>query len=274
LNFQAELFDKYYFCFMKRILLIIFLAGLGSSLLAQSTFKNRVSLGLEGGPEFSSVHGGGLSNPEDRTAINGGVYVQYDISRVLRLSLGAYYDPRGFSTSYQSPFLILSDTGYIGYNSFYAYDMTFKADYVTFPLNITYLSGGDKFHLLVEGGIYFSVLVSSYKKGYRGIYIDPSDLPHYGDSTLTSGYHMITYDSPASDFFNGADVGLHFAFGLIYQMTDKLALTLKPGFNFGFSAIASDPDMGMKWDRIMRINLGVAYRFHPYVQPKKEYILQ
>ncbi len=241
---------------------------------AQSTLKNRLSYGLEVGPEFSGVRGGGLSAPTGRTSVNGGAFVQYDVSYVLKVSLGAYYDPRGFGTSFKSQFLMLSDTGYIGYNSFYAYDMAYKADYITFPLNVTYLSGGTKLRLLVEGGLYFSIMLTSHKKGYSGFYIDPDDLPHYGDSTLTSGYHIKNYDSPANDFFNATDVGLHFAFGLIYQMSDKLALTFKPGFNFGLSAIVSNPEVDMKWDRILKVNLGIVYKFHPYVKPNKEYILQ
>ncbi len=243
-------------------------------LFAQSTFKNRISVGLETGPQFNSVRGGGLNNPRERTVINGGAFVQYDVSRVLKVSLGAYFDPRGFGTSYQSPFLILSDTGYIGYNSFYAYDMTYKINYITFPLNVRYLSGGTKFRLFVEGGVYLSIAVYSHKNGYSGIYVDPSDLPHYGDSTLTSGYHMTTYDSTANDFFNPADVGLHFAFGLIYHLSDKIALSFKPGFNFGLSAIVSNPEVDMKWDRILKLNVGIVYRLHPYVNPKNEYILQ
>lgn len=193
---------------------------------------------------------------------------------MLKVNLGVYYDPRGFGTSFRSSFLMLSDTGYIGYKSYYAYDMKYNIDYLTFPLNITYLSGGRNFRLLVEGGIYFSVVLSSHEKGYQGIYVDPDDQPHFGDSTLTAGYHMKNYDSSASDFFNAADVGLHFAFGLIYRLTDKLALSFKPGFNFGLSAIVSNPDVNMKWDRILKVNLGIVYKFHPYVKPKKEYILQ
>ena len=243
------------------------------SALAQSSLRNRLSYGLEAGPQFSSVRGG-LSNPVERTSANGGIYVQYDFSGVLKASLGLYYDPRGFETSYQSPFLVLSDTGYIGYNSFFAYDMTYKIDYLTFPLNITYLSGGTKFRLLVEAGIYLSVAVSSHKSGYSGFYIDPDDLPHYGDSTLTAGYHMQHYDSTASDFFNPTDFGFHFAFGLVYQLSDKMALTFKPGFNFGISAIVSDPEADVKWDRILKLNVGIVYKIHPYVKPKNEYILQ
>ena len=258
---------------MKKLLLFLFFSGLAAFSFAQSTFSNRLSYGLEVGPQFSSVRGG-LYNPASRTSVDGGAFVQYDISRVFRVSLGVYYDPRGFETSYQSPFLILSDTGYIGYNSFYAYDMIYKTDYVTFPLNFTYLSGGSKFRLLVEAGIYFSVVVSSHKKGYQGIYIDPVDLPHYGDSTLTAGYHMKEYDSPASDFFNAADFGFHFSFGFLYQFSDKVAFTFKPNFNFGISAIVSDPEMDLKWDRILKLNVGVVYKIHPYIKPKKEYILQ
>ncbi|UBM61154.1 PorT family protein [Candidatus Sulfidibacterium hydrothermale] len=259
---------------MKKIFLLGFAIFLSFSLFAQSTFRNRLSFGVELGPSFSSVRDAGLSNSEGRTAVNGGIFAQYDISNTLKVSLGLNYDPRGFSTSYQSPYLILSDTGYIGYNSYYAYDMTYTIDYITLPLNLTYLSGGDKWRLLVEGGVYLSVAVTSRVKGFSGTYIDPDDLPYYGDSTLTSGYHMTHYDTSASDFFNPTDVGFHFAFGVIYHPTAQWAITFKPGFNFGVSAIVSNPDIDMKWDRILKINVGVIYKIHPFVKPKNEYILQ
>jgi len=259
---------------MKRGFLLFFIFWLPLFLVAQSTFRNRLGIGIEIGPSFSGVRDGGLSNPGDRTSVNGGVFLQYDISNTLKVSLGLNYDPRGFSTSYRSPYLMLSDTGYVGYNSFYAYDMTYKIDYLTLPLNLTYLSGGTKWRLLVEGGFYLSVALSSRVKGYSGTYIDPIDLPYYGDSTLTSGYDMTNYDTTASDFFNPTDVGFHFAFGVIYQPTAQWAFIFKPGFNFGLSAIVANPDIDMKWDRILKINLGVIYKIHPFVKPKNEYILQ
>lgn len=240
----------------------------------QSTFKNRLSFGLEAGPQFNNVRNGVVMNPKGRIAADVGAFVQYDISRVLNLSLGAYYDPRGFETSYRSAFLVLSDTGYVGYNSYYAYDMTYKINYISFPLNITYLSGGKKFRLFVQGGIYLSIALKSHKEGYQGIYVDPTDLPHFGDSTLTAGYHMVNYDGSAKEFFNPTDFGLHFAFGMIYQITDKLVLTAKPDFNFGLTSIVSSPDVDLKWDNILRLNVGIIYKLHPYVQPKNEYILQ
>jgi len=260
---------------MKNLLLsfLLFLLAVGS-LVAQSTFKNRLSFGFEAGPQFNSVRNGGLLNVRGRTAANAGVFVQYDISHSLNLSFGANYDPRGFETSVRTPFLILSDTGYIGYNSYYAYDMTYKINYLTFPLNFTYLSSGNKLRLLVEGGIYFSVALKSHKKGYQGIYVDSTDLPHYADTTLTAGYHMTNYDSSAKDFFNATDFGFHFAFGLVYEVSDKMAITFKPGFNFGLTPIVSSPDVDLKWDRILKLNVGIVYKFHPYVKPKNEYILR
>ncbi len=260
---------------MKNLLLstILFSLAVGS-LLAQSTFKNRLSFGLEAGPQLNSVRNGGLMNAKGTTTANVGVFVQYDISHSLNVSLGANYDPRGFETSFQTAFLMLSDTGYVGYNSYYAYDMTYKINYLTFPLNITYLSSGNKLRLLVEGGVYFSIALKSHKKGYQGIYIDSLDLPHYADSTLTAGFHMTNYDSSAKDFFNAADFGFHFAFGLVYQVSDKMAITFKPGFNFGLAPIVSNPNVDLKWDRILKLNVGIVYKFHPYIKPKNEYILQ
>jgi hypothetical protein len=169
---------------------------------------------------------------------------------------------------------MLSDTGYIGYRSFYVYDMTYKIDYMTLPLNLTYLSGGNKWRLLVEGGFYFSLALTSRVKGYSGTYIDPVDLPHYGDSTLTAGYDITHYDTTASDFFNPTDIGFHFAFGVIFQPSAQWAVSFKPGFNFGLTSIVSQPDVEMKWERILKINVGVIYRLHPFVKPKNEYILQ
>ncbi len=258
----------------KFLLALLFIMLPLVSLWAQSTFSNRISYGLEAGPQFNSVRNGGFLNAKGRISGDAGVYVQYDISRKMNIRFGAYYDPRGFETSYKSDFLVLSDTGYIGYNSFYAYDMTYKINYLSFPLNFVYLSGGTKFRLLVEGGVYLSIAIYSHEKGYRGIYVDPEDLPHFGDSTLTAGFHMKDFDGPARDFFNATDFGLHFAFGLVYQYSDKIAFTFKPGFDFGLTSIISTPDVDLKWDRIVRLNFGVVYKFHPYVKPKKEYILQ
>ncbi len=260
---------------MKKFLLCILLFSLAvGPLLAQSTFKNRLSFGLEVGPQLNSIRNGGLLNPRGRTSVDAGVFVQYDISGTLSSSFGAYYDPRGFETSARTPFLMFSDTGYIGYNSYYAYDMTYKINYLTFPLNFTYLSSGGKFRLLIEGGIYFSIALKSLKKGYQGIYVDSTDLPHYADTTLTAGFNMTNYDSSAKDFFNATDFGFHFAFGMVYQVSDKMALTFKPGFNFGMTPIVSSPNVDLKWDRILKINVGIVYKFHPYVKPKSEYILR
>lgn len=257
--------------FILPLLLMMFAIA---PLMAQSTFSNRISYGLEVGPQFNSVRNGGFLNAKGRISMDVGAFVQYDVSGRFNINVGAYYDPRGFETSYKTDFLILSDTGYIGYNSFYAYDMTYKINYLTLPLNFVYMSGGTKFRILVEGGVYLSIAVHSHEKGYRGVYIDPDDLPHYGDSTLTAGYHMTNFDGSAKDFFNATDVGLHFAFGLVYQLTDKMAFSFKPSFNYGLSPIVSNPDVDLKWDRILKLNVGIVYKFHPYVKPKNEYIIR
>ena len=80
----------------KDLLLFLLFSFTVGSLLAQSTFKNRLSFGIEAGPQFNSVRNGGLMNPKGSIAANVGVFVPYDISPFLNLSLGVNYVPRGF----------------------------------------------------------------------------------------------------------------------------------------------------------------------------------
>ncbi|GMT45875.1 MAG: hypothetical protein IEMM0006_1707 [bacterium] len=261
---------------MKRFIFSVLIFSLAvTQLTAQSTFKNRLSIGLEVGPQFSGLRNAtGLRNLKGRISANAGAYVQYDVSKRLKVSLGAYYDPRGFRSDYKSEFLRLSDTGYVGSNSYFAYATAYKINYLTFPVNVTYLSGGDKFRLLVQGGIYLSVALKYREKGFREIYINQVDLPHFGDSTLTAGLHRIDYDGSAKELFNATDFGLRFAFGMIYQYNKNIAFTFKPGFYFGLTRFFSNPQANVKWDRILRLNAGIVYKLHPYTKPKNEYILR
>ena len=261
---------------MKRFIFFLLIFSLAvTQLTAQSTLKNRLSIGLEVGPQFSSLRNAtGLRNLKGRISANAGAYVQYDVSERLKVSLGAYFDPRGFRSSYKSELLMLSDTGYVGRNSYFAYDIAYKINYLTFPLNVTYLSGGDKFRLLVQGGVYLSVALKYREKGFREIYIATVDLSHYGDSTLTAGFHRVDYNSSAKALFNATDFGLHFAFGMIYQYNKNIAFTFKPGFYFGLTQFFSNPQVNIKWDRILRLNVGIVYKLHPYTKPKSEYILR
>lgn len=236
-----------------------------TSAQAQSTFADRVNLIWEIGPQVTYIENPGYINtPTGKLKPNIAFRAEYVIKQQISVSAGLVFDPRGYNAQYQSSYLIESDTSsYVGYHSYFRYDDTYSANYLSIPLQFIYMSQGRKFSVFVQAGIYFSLFLNARKKAFSDYYIDPVDLNHFSDSTLTSGHHINQSDEPVQHVFNTYDFGFNISVGIIYRWSSRISFKFTPGFNYGLAHAFENPEISAKWDRISRLNVGIVYKLRP-----------
>jgi hypothetical protein len=237
---------------------------------AQATFADRMNLIWEIGPQFTYIENPGyLNSPTGKIKPNVALRAEYIIKDKISITAGLVYDPRGYHAKYQSAYLVESDTStFVGYHSYFKYDNTYTANYLTFPVQFVYMSQGRQFRLFVQAGIYFSLYINGRQKTFSDYYIDQEDLGHFSDSTLTSGHHILQADQVAKGVFNTYDFGFNISVGIIYRWNSRISFKFTPGFNYGLAHAFENPEISAKWDRISRINAGIVYKLRPAYNTK------
>ncbi len=270
-EFHSTLIFRHKINSMKQLFLFIVLAiFFFPDLQAQSSLTNRMNLIWEIGPQFTSIENPGYHNtPTERIKPNIGLTAEYILKDRLSVSLGLFYDARGYRARYQSSYIIENDTStYVGYQSYIKYDLSYSANYVSFPFYFTYMSGGRHFSLFVRAGIYVSVFLNSKQKTYYDYYISPQDIAYFSDSTLTVGHHPQQSEGPVKNFFNTYDFGFNISVGIVYRWNSRFSFKFTPGFNYGLAHAFEDPENMAKWDRITKLNMGIVYKLRPVLSIK------
>ncbi len=254
-------------CLVISVLAIIltFTNGLFSQTsLTKATTSSNWDVGITAGPQFTNITSSGLfAPPENGVGFLAGIFTEYKVHEKFKIRLGIDFDRRSFSTAYKTRFLVFQDS-IITEKSYSAYDVKFNLDYLTLPLSLIYVTGGDRFKMFVRGTFYYSVLLTAHRKGYSDIYIDDADYEyaHQDFPFLEKGHNRKEYDETTDTFlgnekFNTNDIGLSFFIGAIYKLSEKVDLYLSPGFTSSFGHVLENPVYDSKWIQVFKIETGV-----------------
>ncbi len=221
-------------------------------------------VGIAGGIQFTNISNPGYPSPPKSVAapVGGVVAVYKPANWPFGIKSGLYFDSRGYQNAYRSGYLRMTDTGYIGYNSFYEYRFKSTLNYLTLPFHLVFERNSKKLKATIEAGVYYSLLLTNRVKGFNNYYIHPQDLPHFADSTLTSGNHREEVDKPIENFFNTYDFGFNISVGLGYEIKEGISAFIEPGFSYGFANVFENPDYQSKWDNIFHLHVGILYKLH------------
>ena len=254
---------KYFFLLITAFLLL----SIPKQAASQEAMRSKWGIGFSAGPQFTNISSPGLPSASDGgVGYMAGVFVERRLNENFKISLGLNYDQRAFNNSFKSSWFSFNDS-VVSRNSYFAYDLTYRLDFITIPLSITYVKGIDKFKLFVRGSVYYSLFLQARQNGYSDIYIDQDDVQYIDTDTypdLKGGHNRIDFKGTTDKFldvekFNTNDFGLNFFIGVIYDFSEKVGLYLSPGFTAGFGKVLENPTYDAKWVRIFKIEAGVVY---------------
>jgi hypothetical protein len=237
--------------------------------------KGAFNVGIEGGVQFTNINSySSIYNPSSKVGFTSGLYGEYYVSSGFKLKVSFLYDRRPFQLSGD---LIFSDTaGQKISNSFYLYQTDYRVNYLTIPFGIGYERGSDKFKLLLNFNLYYSLLLNATMNGGELYYFDPSDgfdlsqtilnqgLNEFQLSGTTSGvtFNDISNESTQvyqTEDFSNSDFGIILMLGGLYQASPQLGVSLTFGFGYSFNQVFENPEIDSKWSQMAKINMGVVY---------------
>ncbi len=223
--------------------------------------NGKFSVGIEITPQFTNISNAGFSGSTSKVRPFAGVFIIYDASDIMKFKTGLFFDMRSYGTSLKSTSLSFNDsTNFVGFNSYYEYDLTNTVNFITIPVNFFYQKGEGKLKVFVEGGIYLSVALNNNVKGFTDYFIHPDDLEGFNDSTLTAGHHYNNYDNSVDNYFNTYDIGINLGLGISYYIKPDIALQFSPGFSYGLANVFENPEYSSKWNNIFKLHFAITYK--------------
>jgi len=257
------------------ILVSFFALNVFSQTPQQVSLKGTFNVGLEGGVQFTSINQySSFYVPSSKVGFTAGVFGEYYLSEAFKIKVAALYDSRPFELSGE---LIYADTAMQSYsNSYYLYQVDYAINYLTIPIGIGYEKGSDKFKILLNINVYYSILLNANMNGRELYYFDPGDgfdltntilqqgVNNFSLSGATEGvaFSEILKDSQEKyrvEEFNTSDFGMNLMIGGLYQATPQLGFSVSFGFGFSFDQVFVNPEVNSKWSQITKINMGVIY---------------
>lgn len=246
---------------------LLFLFFLSPEIKSQTeNTENKISLGFEGGVQFTKIYDNWAYSelPKSKVGFNMGLFADYKFHTNVKVRLGAYYDNRGFKIQdIVSPISELQsdDSIYTSYPSYFASDLVYNLNYLTIPFSIFYEKGNEKFSIYIQGGVYYSLLLSAHRTGNTDLYIYPDHAENFEDPKLRNpGNTRTEYNKDdVFDLFVGNDWGIQFFFGVVYHINEKLDVQLTPGFTKSFEHLYANPSRNSNWSSIYKINAGIIY---------------
>ena len=221
---------------------------------------------MVGGPQFTSLSSPSLPKPpESGIGFLAGGFAEYKLSPLVSIRTGINFDRRSFSAAFQSAFLNFDTV--TSYKSYFGYDLQYNVDYITLPLSILYSKKAGKFGIILEGTFYYSIFLSANSKGYTNVYIHQDDLQYIdtekypdlkiGDNRTDlngkTDYYLV------KEPINSYDLGLNLYLGGSYYVSEKVNVSLLPGFASSFGHFLEDPRYDERWTRIFIIKTGIKY---------------
>ena len=273
MNLRSYYFFLFLLCFLLNVTV--------ESRAQEISKKGLFNLGVEGGVQFTGIRDfDAVYRPSAGIGYTVGGFVEYYINGWLKIRGGVGLDNRVFQLNGGFPFI---DSTGKKLESYYYYQADYSFNYLTIPVNIIYQKGNDKFKVILQGGVFFSVLMNTTIKGDEDIYIAPEDYYLVKDSTLKPGHNhtvfsgntrgLVSYFSsvykPENYRFSTTDYGLSLQIGFLWNITRQLGLSAGFNFSFGFMNLFEDPEVLTKWSKINKIKLGLTYTLKKKAARKK-----
>jgi len=263
----------------KTFLTFLLLLLLNSNVEAQPTgISGKFNFGAEGGIQFTNLSGfDTYYSTRSKTGFFAGIFGEYNISEKFKLRLGLNFDRRNFELN---GYKTLADTTGAISNSYYVYQVNYGVKYLTIPLSIIYRTGGAKFKIYIQGGIYYSILLNAAHQGAEGYFIDGNDKIDISKTILYAGNNDFYLNGNSKSFefvnisnefsqpgqlsyrkvnLNSSDYGLGVVIGFIYEPTPSIGISIAPGFSYSIPNAFAAPGYNDKWQQIIRLNIGFVY---------------
>lgn len=241
------------------LLSVVFLPALSDSAYAQIYEKGSLNIGFEGGVQFTNISDSYVINiPKGGVGFNVGPYLEYHVAPSFKLRLGLIYDNRKFGI-YEPPYVVHDTSGVKLDSSYFQYNRDYSINYLSIPLSVFYVKGGEKFKVYLQLSFYYSLFLNAHQEGKNDLFIHPIDYQKISDSTITVGHNIKEFNGAVDGLFNSSDFGFSFYFGAIFKLTPNLGLTVAPGFTVGMANVYENPNRKSKWTRIVKINAGIVY---------------
>jgi hypothetical protein len=232
------------------------------------TRKGSFNVGAEGGVQFTNIRSSNsVFQSTGKMGYTIGAFGDYYFTNNLRLRVALNYDNRAFQINSSLP--LLDTAGKVG-ASYYLYQVDYSLNYLTIPVSIIFNRGSEKFKLLLQLNLYYSIFLGANMEGGEDFYIAPDEAGNLpDDSDLLPGHNFYAYSGPTEGLayafnqqlerFNSFDLGVNLMIGAIYQITPTVGLSLSVGFTYGFADAYENPELDSQWSQITKINLGFAY---------------
>lgn len=220
--------------------------------------NKKINIGFETGVQFTGVTDPYMQISKSGIGYNGGVFIEYPLSELIKVKLAMHYDNRAFGL--ESTGRIIDDSLYHAQSSYLFVKEDYKVNYLTIPVSIMYVKGSDKFKFFIQGSLYYSLLLNSKQSGQSELYISEQDAPYlyFKDHPefSTPGYHSIPQ---RINTLNTSDMGINLFFGGIYYIKPELGISLSPGFTYAFTNVWEDPLRTATWSRLYKLTAGIVY---------------
>ncbi len=248
-----------------RIKLVLILFLIINGVFAQQELPSqRWYIGLSMGANISDMNTVSRDlQINNSTGALGGMFFQYQINEQFSVRLGAELDQRKFGMALAYQGMRYDDTSsYICYSCRYEYDYSLTSYYLNFPVLIQYGQYRNKLGLVVKGGIYYALLLTSYHDGYEELYIDPEQgFAFYQiDDNIQPGIFKTVYNGEAESVMNTYDAGIMVGIGGTYAINNKLAFLIEGNLQVGFQSVFENPAMINLMHRAFQIRGGLIYR--------------
>jgi len=220
---------------MKSIQSLLVACSLITAPLSIFAQNNKFDVGIEGGPSLISLRGNvALDNQTATVGFLGGVFCQYNISKMFSLRTGLAYEQKGTT----SPTFVNDNLG----NVLGQTDVRSQFNYLTMPILLR-ATTGQKIKYFINMGPYFGYLINQRIETV--------------DSEFTRGFTNNTF------FYQRQDVGISSGLGVIFPIKSKFAISVEARNNLGLVNISTTPVVGAGTIKTNATNFlfGITYKF-------------
>lgn len=170
-------------------------------------------IGAEGGFSLATLRGYPFNNKKT-IKYSGGIFFQKNLNKIISIRTGAYFEQKGSSFEIQDQYIIQGNADIIHGNA--------EIDYLTCPL-LCRATFGKNFKYFVDAGAYYGFLLRQ--------------------STFAESPTWLT----RSPLFRNDDAGIIAGLGILYNIKQKVALSLEVRYSRGlvniskYTLLISDP---------------------------------
>lgn len=221
-------------------------------------------MGASGGISFGDVTSASLIyTTTNKNGFQVGGLIGYQFSPEFSMQIEAMMEKRSFRTErYISGFRLIDTSNIVCWECYYAYDVVFTSDYLTFPLVLNYTKAKGDFGLTAHCGLFFSLLLNSNYQGYEEIYLDPVGADSFIAYDFEPGIFKLIFTGPTKDLINTYDAGLLIGLSGKYMLNKSIDLTIESRMQLGFVTLYENPQMPELNNKSLVLRTGIIYKLN------------